>query len=491
MFLFLPLVVTAFHLFVKTGYAKAAILMLVIASLFFYGWWNPKYLLLLAASIGVNFILGEWVQPKAKIAIKTKRALVFIALVFNLGLLGYFKYTHFLLDSVNQLVNLNFNLKTIILPLAISFFTFQQIAYVVDAYQGKTQQYGFLKYCLFVTFFPQLIAGPIVHHSEMLPQFQKKHLDRLCSLDLVVGITFFSLGLFKKVVLADEAAQIANPVFSAANQGVSLSLLEAWGGSLAYTFQLYFDFSGYSDMAIGIARMFGVKLPLNFFSPYKANSIIEFWRLWHMTLSRFLKDYLYIALGGNRGGTFKKHRNLFITMLLGGIWHGAGINFVIWGALHGTYLIINHLWRNVTSEMSIPVNPKVTLILARALTFTAVVVGWVFFRSPDIQTALNLLHSMFSIDNIILDMNGLAMPYFYGYKEIVLLILMFFIVWCLPNSFELMQNQTPTIDAEQHSNKTQKLQWQPNKRWLAFSVVASCWAVTLLHREVEFLYFQF
>jgi alginate O-acetyltransferase complex protein AlgI len=324
-FIFLPITLLVFFSIGGKGHHRIAIAWLVAASLFFYGWWNPAYLSLILGSILFNYAVGvalSNLQAQSSASHLTKKIILSFGILVNLFLLAYFKYANFFVDNLNSLSGSNFHLQTIILPLAISFFTFQQITYLVDAYKGETREYNFLHYCLFVTFFPQLIAGPIVHHREMLPQFVKNTIYKFNHQHLAIGLTIFFIGLFKKVVLADGVAVYATPVFEAAEQGVMLTFFEAWAGALAYTFQLYFDFSGYSDMAIGIARMFGIRLPLNFNSPYKSVNIIEFWRRWHITLSRFLRDYLYIPLGGNRKGKFRRYINLMITMLLGGLWHG-------------------------------------------------------------------------------------------------------------------------------------------------------------------------
>ena len=349
-FFFMPITLVVFFLIGVRGHHRIAIAWLVGASLFFYAWWNPAYLGLIFGSMLFNYSIGVALSNQRKRENATvKKGILILGVAANLGALGYFKYANFFVDTVNRLFGTPFHVDKIILPLAISFFTFNQLAYLADAYSGAAREYNFLHYCLFVTFFPHLIAGPIVHHKEMLPQFSSNSIYRYNSQDMAIGLTFFFMGLFKKVVIADSVAGYAIPVFKASAQGISLTLIEAWGGVLAYTFQLYFDFSGYSDMAIGLARMFGIRFPLNFHSPYKAVNIIDFWRRWHMTLSRFLKDYLYIPLGGNRKGEVRRYVNLFITMLLGGLWHGAGWSFVAWGALHGVYLVINHIWRSFRS----------------------------------------------------------------------------------------------------------------------------------------------
>ncbi|RKZ48090.1 MAG: MBOAT family protein [Candidatus Parabeggiatoa sp. nov. 3] len=434
----------------------------------------------------------------------------------NLFLLGYFKYANFFVDNFNSLTSSTYHLQTIILPLAISFFTFQQITYLVDAYKGETREYNFLHYCLFVTFFPQLIAGPIVHHREMLPQFAKDVIYKLNHEHLAVGITIFFLGLFKKVVLADSVAIYATPVFEAAEQGLRLGFFEAWGGALAYTFQLYFDFSGYSDMAIGIARMFGIRLPLNFHSPYKAVNIIEFWRRWHITLSRFLRDYLYIPLGGNRKGTIRRYINLMITMLLGGLWHGAGWTFVVWGALHGVYLMINHAWQ----ALRIALGQDITRSswwgrgLSQLITFTAVVIAWVFFRAESFSGAINVLQAMAG-------MNGIPLPWFLignlgqfepwllehgfeidmvfpnrlfpkNFNDVYWLFFILLLTWYAPNTQQFMSRYQPAFDiyrgeAWQYSG----LQWQPTRAWAASSAMIAALSILSLTRVSEFLYFQF
>lgn len=394
-FIFLPLCLLAFFSFAKFN-SRISIAFLVVASLGFYAWWKVEYLVLILGSIVFNYWFGEWVsaQPGKRGSSKQKLLLT-IGVISNLALLGYFKYTNFMIDQLNFLVGWDkFHLEQILLPLAISFFTFQQIAYLVDSFRGEIEEHSFLQYCLFVTFFPQLIAGPIVHHKEMLPQFTKPETFRPSSHSIAVGLTLFSIGLFKKVVIADNVAVYSTPIFAAADTGQNISLAESWIATLAYTLQLYFDFSGYSDMALGLARMFGVKLPENFNSPYKSTSIIEFWRRWHMTLSRFLRDYLYIALGGNRKGDIRRYTNLFLTMLLGGIWHGAGWNFVIWGVLHGSYLMINHGWKKIRKlkpEQSVSASERHIYWL---VTLLAVMIAWVFFRAETTTGALNILSTM-------------------------------------------------------------------------------------------------
>ncbi|MCJ8268607.1 MAG: MBOAT family protein, partial [Psychrosphaera sp.] len=379
-FAFLPMVLVGYHLLGKTGHNRLSLSWLVTASLCFYAWWNPYYLGILVASVTFNYAFGIALINKASKLVLT------CAVAANLACLGYFKYANFFIDNINLLTTNNYHLEHIILPLAISFFTFQQIAYLVDAYRGLTKDTSFLHYSLFVTFFPQLIAGPIVHHKEMLPQFSNNLIYKLKANHLAVGFTIFVIGLFKKVVLADNIALHATPIFDAAENNIALTFFEAWVGALAYSLQLYFDFSGYSDMAIGLARMFGIILPVNFYSPYKANSIIEFWRRWHITLSKFLREYLYIPLGGNQKGQLRRTINLLVTMLLGGLWHGAGWTFVLWGAMHGLFLSINHGWNKVTNKSSSQRLGR--KVIVRIITFAAVVIAWVMFRAETVTGAV-------------------------------------------------------------------------------------------------------
>ena len=410
LFLFLPITLIVFFAIARTD-KRMASTWLVGASLFFYGWWNPAYLGIILCSILFNFVVGSVLNDDNE---KWPRKMVLTCgIVANLVLLGYYKYANFFVDSANAVLGDVFLLDSILLPLAISFFTFQQIAYLIDTYRGETKELDFLHYCLFVTFFPQLIAGPIVHHKEMLSQFARASLYSVNIRRHAVGYTIFTLGLFKKVVLADGIAAYATPAFYAADSGIALTLFEAWTGSLAYTLQLYFDFSGYSDMAIGLARMFGIRLPLNFNSPYKATSIIDFWRRWHMTLSRFMRDYVYIPLGGNKRGIIGSQRtNLMATMLLGGLWHGAGWNFLFWGGLHGCYVIINNKWRaSHTGKAAATAREK---LFGWSITFIAVVFAWVPFRAETMEGTKNMIFGMLGFNGISLDPSALRVLGDYG-----------------------------------------------------------------------------
>jgi alginate O-acetyltransferase complex protein AlgI len=398
LFFFLPATIFLYFYSANKWGNNFAIGILVFCSLIFYGWWNPLYLPLLLFSIGFNFSLGKHLSQGSHH--QHRMILLISGIIVNLGLLGYFKYANFFVENIEHLVNQGWKIEHIILPLAISFFTFQQIGYLVDSYRRITHEYNFLHYCLFVSFFPQLIAGPIVHHKEILPQFSTKKIFRISGHNVAIGLSIFAIGLFKKTVIADGVAPYANLLF---DSSTNPDFILAWLGALAYTLQLYFDFSGYSDMAIGLARIFGIILPLNFYSPYKARSITEFWRRWHITLSTFLRDYVYIALGGNRKGETQTYLNLFITLFLGGIWHGAGWTFIIWGSLHGSYLVANHLWVRLSNYPLFSWLKPAVNFLGWPITFICVVISWVFFRASDPISALNILNSM--IGN-----NGVAIP---------------------------------------------------------------------------------
>jgi len=508
-FIFLPITLIGFYWIGGRGHHRVALSWLVATSLFFYSWWNPAYLVLFLFSILFNYAVGvNLSQMQDKNGMHKAKFILVVGIAVNLGLIGYFKYANFFVDSVNDLSNSNWHLDTIILPLAISFYTFQQIAYLVDAYRGLTREYNFLHYCLFVTFFPQLIAGPIVHHREMLPQFAQEKVYRLETINLAVGITIFFIGLFKKVVIADNIAEYATPVFIAADAGEQLTFLLAWTGTFAYTLQLYFDFSGYSDMAIGLARMFGIILPLNFNSPYQATNIIDFWRRWHITLSRFLRDYLYFPLGGNRQGLIRRHINLLLTMLLGGLWHGAGWTYVVWGGLHGVYLIINHLWRGLC-----PWSLQYWWLTAfsRLLTLLVVMIAWVFFRAETFDGALNILSAM---GNLPKTLHGFLGPLetllsyigirFEGdylgwehYQSFGWFVFWLTIIWFWPNTQQLMSRYEPVLREHVASDQKPLLLWVQNIKWQ----LSTFWALIMggvavltllsLNQMSEFLYFQF
>lgn len=517
-FLFLPITFFGFFAIGARNHLVAAT-WLTLASLFFYGWWNPVYVALLLASIAFNYGVGLLIAKEHRPAwAPTKKTVLVIGITADLLLLGYYKYANFFLSTINNLASTHWSFSEIILPLGISFFTFTQIAFLVDTYQGKVKEFNFIHYALFVTYFPHLIAGPVLHHKEMMPQFANAGTYRANYDHIAVGLTFFAIGLFKKAVLADGIAPYANTGFSSVASGQQLTLFEAWGGALAYTFQLYFDFSGYSDMAVGLSRLFGIRLPLNFDSPYKATNIIDFWRRWHMTLSRFLRDYLYLPLGGNRKGKARRYFNLMITMLLGGLWHGAGWTFVIWGALHGLYLIINHAWRAVRKEIGSDdrIQSQFGKFAGWTLTFVAVVVGWVFFRSQTLGDALAMLGGMAGMNGVSIP-NGLAA--YFGFMRPLLenlgvesspgggthfvlnylwIIALSVIAFVLPNAQQFLARHDPTLvtRGSPQSNSDvldtpAQLHWRPTRAWaVAIGVLFACGVLTL-SSVTEFLYFQF
>lgn len=501
-FLFLPLTFAGFFLVARHSH-KLSALWLALASLFFYGWWNPAFVALLILSILFNYA-ASYAIALARARRAERRAILLLgtAVAVDLLVLVYFKYANFFIRTA-ELAGEHWRVLDIVLPLGISFFTFTQIAFLVDVRRGAAREYDFIHYLLFVTYFPHLIAGPVLHHRQMMPQFSESGTYRPQVENINIGLTIFILGLFKKVVLADQFALYANPIFDGAYAGSSPMLMEAWAGAMAYALQLYFDFSGYSDMAIGLSRLFNVKLPLNFNSPYKSVNIIEFWRRWHMTLSAFLRDYLYFPLGGNRMGAFRRYINLMVTMLLGGLWHGAGWTFMLWGGLHGLYLCLNHAWHHLRKRgggySGAP--RRIRTVVSVLFTFCLVVIAWVPFRAADFATTERMLSGMAGFNGISVT-KGVA-KYFGGYvsagdlfavshvpKEqfFVWAVIGLAIIWALPNTQEWMVRVAPAWDkVESHS----RLAWRPSRP--AAIALGTALAISLvgLTRASRFLYFQF
>ena len=464
-FLFLPVSLAGYFIISRLLGENARLVWLALCSIFFYGYWKLGYVPLLIGSVVVNYTIAHFITKfTAGESLKKPKALRFllVGIAFNLSVLGYFKYIDFAIDNLNALTGASLGSFDLVLPLAISFFTFQQIAYLVDSYKGIVARNSFLNYFVFVTFFPQLIAGPIVHHKEMMPQFVRRTIGTLRWKHLLAGGLIFSIGLFKKIVIADHFATYVELGYASHDQ---LTFWDAWIATLAYTFQLYFDFSGYSDMAIGAARMFGIRLPVNFFSPYKALSIQDFWRRWHMTLSRFLRDYVYIPLGGGRRGNGRVAANLMTTFLLGGLWHGAGGTFVIWGAIHGVALVIGRVFAGVGAQLP--------LIAKWALTFAVVHFGWVFFRADNIDQALDILTIMFSVTPEMLA--GPSTAVFDGGKRaLVELLVVLAAVLALPNSMQLSKDVRPL--------------WKTILGGILFGVACTSMVAS---RSQVFLYFNF
>jgi alginate O-acetyltransferase complex protein AlgI len=465
-FLFLPITFFVYFFLLNKRLVIGAKAFLVFSSLFFYSWWNIAYLPLILGSMLFNYVIGNSLNDSFHNTKISNKKLLSFGIVANLALLGYFKYADFFIGNINQATGSSYDLLHLALPLAISFFTFQQIAYLIDSYRGETHEYDFLNYALFVTFFPQLIAGPIVHHKEMMPQFASRWNLVKNYRNIALGIFIFSMGLFKKVVIADTFAQWATAGFDTAP---TLNMIEAWATSLSYTFQLYFDFSGYTDMAIGAALLFNIKLPINFNSPYKALDIQDFWRRWHITLSRFLRDYIYIPLGGNRKGSFRTYNNLLITFVLGGLWHGAGWTFVFWGFLHGIALVIHRAWKQLGFTMN--------KYLAWFITFNFINIAWIFFRAKDWESAIKVLGAMFGGNSAPIPTITKIKFLFpsIGMSSYILptIIAGFIIVLTFKNSIFSMNHFTPT------------------KGKVFFTIFLFTYTVLNLSNVSEFLYFNF
>lgn len=498
--MFLPVCLAGYYWASRLASQRTAIAWLALCSLFFYGWWNPAYLGLMIASILFNYGAGLLLAGQYR-----SKAALLISIGMNLLLLGHYKYTDFFIANINDLAGLDWQLHNIILPLGISFFTFTQIAYLVDVYRGEVREYRIADYFLFVTYFPHLIAGPIIHHKEMMPQFANKATEQITARNITAGIVLFTIGLAKKILIADRVMVYVTPVFTAAENGASLTFFEAWGGILAYVVQLYFDFSGYVDMALGISLLFGIRLPLNFDSPHKATNIIDFWRRWHMTLSRFLRDYLYVALGGNRKGPVRRYVNLWLTMLLGGLWHGAGWTFVIWGALHGFYLCVNHGWRAVCKNRPSVLPESLRTLIFGTITFLAVAVSWVLFRADTFGGALRVFEGMAGINGVTvplkyagqwgevgqwLTQHGLRFDdnHFKGWKQVSQTLWPLLIIFLLPNSHTLLRHYDVTVTS---FNGQSRFAFRANIVTLAICAIVLIYCFTHLTQLSEFLYFRF
>jgi D-alanyl-lipoteichoic acid acyltransferase DltB (MBOAT superfamily) len=534
MLAFLPLALGGFFAFGIRGQQRLALGWLTLMSLVFYGWWNPVHVPLLIASMGCNYLLGR------RLGQRPSRALLVAGVLGNVLLLGYFKYTGFAVETLDGVFGLDWTVPHIVLPLAISFFTFQQIAYLSDAHDGVAVEHDFLNYCLFVTFFPHLIAGPITHHREMLTQFADRSILKPRADLFSIGATLFLLGLFKKVVIADQISTYVAPVFAAAAAGHSaeLTLLPAWGGALAYTLQIYFDFSGYTDMAIGLGLLFGISLPPNFDSPYKARNIIDFWSRWHMTLTRFLTAYVYnpivLAMSRRRlrAGLPMPRRGKMtagafvaivafptvLTMFVSGFWHGAGWQFIVFGLLHGAFLTVNHGWRALKARQGWPMEGRHAALRPASvlLTFVCVVVAQVFFRAPDVGAALAVLSGMAGLNGIAVDwtfygIRGLrwaidllglpvaGVPMFKAPQAATIAGLLL-VVWTMPNTQQWMRHYRTALDARPGPSWLERLgAWLPLTTWrptVACGAAVGVIGFFALARALsvapsEFLYFQF
>jgi D-alanyl-lipoteichoic acid acyltransferase DltB (MBOAT superfamily) len=514
--IFLPLTLAGYYWLARFDHRYSAAWVAAM-SVAFYGYTLVTYIPLLLISIAFNYLVGRSIAEAAAAgtAARTRRWLAF-GVAVNLLLLGYYKYAGFLVGNFNTVSGAGFNVPNIVLPIGISFFTFTQIAFLVDAARGLAREYSRTHYTLFVSYFPHLIAGPILHHKEMIPQFRDPANYRYQSANFGLGLSYFAIGLIKKIALADTVAHYVAPSFNLVESGGTLSFVEAWLGALAYTLQLYFDFSGYCDMAIGLSLLFNIRLPINFNSPYKARNIVDFWRRWHMTLSRFLRDYLYIALGGNRHGATRRYINLALTMLLGGLWHGASWTFVVWGALHGAYLMINHGWQalrgshgaDTAQDGPTTARGRSGRVAAQALTLLAVIVAWVFFRAQSLDAALSMLASMSGLHGISLPVSlaphlpasvvqsltavglhfdGFGSTYAGPLPVVLIAALMGACLW-LPNSQEWLEARP---SANGTSAPTPRLGWAPRPLFAAALGLAAAWCILNFGRLSEFLYFQF
>ncbi len=448
LFFFLPLTVVLFWLLVRRS-APAAIGFLALVSYVFYVYGEPVYPWLLAASILFNYLCGLAIRRSRE---PYSRAFLLAGLIGDLAVLGLFKYTNFFLAQLGLFVRVPQHVP-IALPIGISFYTFTQIAYLVDTYREHDSESNFVRYFLFISYFPHLIAGPILHHKEMMPQFLRPRV-RTPMVSLYPGLCLFAIGLAKKVMLADPCGLIASSVFGPAAHGIRIGFIDSWVAALFYTVQIYFDFSGYTDMALGISLMLGIRLPLNFNSPYKARNIIDFWRRWHITLSRFLRDYLYFTLGGNRKGPRRRYVNLLLTMVIGGLWHGAGWGFLLWGALHGAALALNHLWHDSARNRRFHIPSRLSWVL----TFLFVAAAWVPFRAASFRASLNLWQGMAGLHGLIVPdepvLRTLAAhlhlaihPNFYSMHEFPVFALALLLVLFAPNSQQIMRRFRVGLDS--------------------------------------------
>lgn len=452
LFLFLPVTTIGYFVIARKSISLSNA-WLAAASFFFYGWWDIRFVPILSASIICNFVFSILLHKA-----KNKKIVLIAAVVINLVLLCYFKYTDFFIKTLNRFAHSDYPLLNIILPLGISFWTFTQTAYLIDIYRGKSKPCSFVDYVLFVMIFPHLISGPIINHSDMIPQFKDEQRHKFNIDNALHGLMFLLFGLFKKVVIADSLEPIVSDIFGRAS---SLSMPEAWIGVFAYTFQLYFDFSGYSEMAIGLGKIFNIDFPVNFNSPYKSASPIEFWQRWHMTLGNWIRDYLYIPLGGNRKGQFRKMLNLFIAMTLSGFWHGAGLKYIVWGIWHGLLLVVNHTWRYFSKPHGIKLPEPVSKIL----TFSCITAGWIIFRGG-LSRGITIIKSMFNISNLSLSVNQLITA--------LVLIFLSLIVFLAPNVIEIVNSRFKT-----------------NKKWILVAVALTDLSILFLSRNSVFLYFDF
>jgi alginate O-acetyltransferase complex protein AlgI len=497
LFYFLPIFLAAYFI---TPTIQARNIVTLLFSLVFYAWGEPRFVIILLISIIFNFCAGLLIDAREG---SSRRWALAVAVAGNLLVLGIFKYANFITANLTTLLHPlgapSFR-TNIALPLGISFFTFQKIAYLVDASRGEVAEHDFLEYCFFVMFFPQLLAGPITHHREIFAQVKGPWAFMVKPDNLMLGLTIFVIGLFKKVVLADNFAPYVTPAFDAAAAGEKLDFFLAWQGAVAFKFQLYFDFSGYSEMALGAARLFGVQLPLNFNSPYRALNVTDFWRRWHMTLSRFLRDYIYIPLGGSRRGTARLYLNLMITLTISGLWHGAAWHFALWGAVQGGAMVLNHAWRSVWR----PIHSWWSHTIARLVTFFGLTAVLVLHRAPSTDIAFRVYRGMLDLPTswrVAADSEQLHL--------VAWMLFWLAVVWFLPNTQQLLARWHPAYNygiAERERDlplveriripaswpmARWRMEWRPNAIGAAFIGILVALACLNLSHVSEFLYFRY
>lgn len=465
--------------------------LLIFLSLAFYTYWLPPYLFVLLGSIAFNYTIARLILVDQS---ETSRKLkMWLAAFANLSMLAYFKYYNFFFQEILSVFGPEFEISKLALPLGISFFTFQQIAFIADVYGRKVNKINLLDYSLFISFFPQLIAGPIVNHAEMLPQLDRKKNWQIRADHFAIGFFIFSIGLFKKSFLIDPYTPFLDIIFDAANNGSAIDFVDGWTAAIGYSFQIYFDFSGYSDMAIGLALIFGLKLPINFFSPYKAASVREFWQRWHITLSRMLQRFLYIPFGGSRNGTLRTIIALIGTMIIGGLWHGAGWQFIIWGVLHGVFLCVNHLWSKIKNQhvfLSILCRKRFWKMVMVLVTFLALAFSWVFFRAENIGAAWLIVEGMLGVNGIgdLSKLNRGIAPAFPIY---------FIIIWALPNTMQVFGRFPVALIPDRFSSQISRTSSLPFLRFrmAPFSAVVTIIIFLMgwfsLSNLSPFIYFQF
>lgn len=485
---FLPATLAGFYAIARFGH-RSALAWLALMSLVFYAWSDVSNLPILLVSVAWNFIFGRAICKSTSRA--QSQTILFFGVGGNILALIFYKYLNLFVSALGVFPVFTIRLDPITLPLGISFFTFTQIAFLVDAHKRKVNDPHFTSYLLFVSYFPHLIAGPIIHHKDVIPQFERKAMLSASTTNFSLGFSIFTVGLIKKVLLADSIAPHATAVFESAKLG-PLTFYEAWLGALSYTMQLYFDFSGYSDMAVGLSLLFGVWLPFNFNSPYKSTSIVDFWRRWHITLSQFLRDYLYIPLGGSRHGNIRRYANLMITMALGGFWHGANWTFLFWGVLHGAYLIANHAVRALLSNLGFTTRTWWSDLAGWFITFVAVVFAWVLFKADSLPQAFGMWRSMADFGSALSSAGQTTFPHLkvgVGYLVVIPLMLIAFFG---PNTQTIFRDDQARMNCpDDHVDHGSRVRWQPTLVWAGAFGLAFVVGLLSLFNVSEFIYFNF